>query len=210
MVRPLLIALFGCLLLCGCQAKPKPPAPAESFSDTVAWAEEPPKSLEEIEFQDTAGNPVNLQQFRGKKHVVLVITRGYQTEGYRGSVCVYCASQTARLMANYEQFRSRNAEVLVVFPVVKSSQVRGEKELIATARNEDASLPEQPPFPIWIDNELKAVRHLGIEQSLAKPATYLIDQAGRVRFTYVGNRMTDRPSIKAMLDKLDEINQERK
>ena len=171
-VFPLLLAIP---LLWGCGGKP-PRAKAKPIDpDLVAWEEQSPPSLEEIEFQDSEGKPVTLQQYRGKKNVVLVITRGYQTEGYSTSVCLYCATQTSRLMANYEEFRQRNAEVLVVFPVENEKQIRGSAELLNSAKQQLPKPLDQPPFPVWIDLGLKAVKHLGIEQHLAKPATYVLD-----------------------------------
>ena len=45
-----------------------------------------------------------------------------------------------------------------------------------------------------------AVELLGIRKDLSKPATYILDGEGRVRFAYVGNSLADRPSVKALLE----------
>ena len=41
---------------------------------------------------------------------------------------------------------------------------------------------------------------------LAKPATYIVDKQGQVRFAYVGANIADRPSVHFMLDQLAAIN----
>ena len=59
------------------------------------------------------------------------------------------------------------------------------------------------PFPILLDEELKAVDFFKIRASLAMPSTYILDQQGQVRFAYVGTTVADRPSIDALLQQLD-------
>ena len=73
-------------------------------------------------------------------------------------------------------------------------------------RKQLADAPQQPPFPVLLDLELKGVTQLGIRQDLSKPATYIIDRQGHVRFAYVGADRADRPSVQAILSELDEIN----
>ena len=74
--------------------------------------------LEGLAFRTPRGEPVTLGAYRGRKHVVLVVTRG-RTEraepgAYVGRICLYCASQTSRLIANYAAFARHDAEVVVV------------------------------------------------------------------------------------------------
>jgi peroxiredoxin len=57
-----------------------------------------------------------------------------------------------------------------------------------------------------LDVELKAVDQLGIRKDLSKPATYVIDKEGKLRYAYVGKTLADRPSVKAILAELDQIN----
>jgi peroxiredoxin len=199
------------LLNWGCS----PPTPGREknespFKDEVAWQASNATSLKDIAFQDDQGQTVDLKQFLGKKSVVLVITRGFQFSGYGDGVCVYCTSQTSRLIANYPQLKDRNAEVVVVFPIDKPEQAAARGKLMAKAQSQQTPPAERIPFPVWLDSELKMVTHLGIRADLSKPATYILDTAGQVRFAYVGNSMTDRPSVKAILNKLDELAQETK
>lgn len=153
-----------------------------------------PGSLE-WKLVDTKGKEVDLKDYRGKKNLVVVFTRGFA-----GFVCPNCSAQTSRLIANYQEFIKRDAEVLIVFPgpsdhvddFVQASQV-------------GAGVDAKVQFPILLDGNFVVVEKLGIRGDLAKPSTYILDKQGQVRFAYVGATTTDRPSLKAMLDQLDEI-----
>ena len=64
------------------------------------------------------------------------------------------------------------------------------------------------PFPLLYDQDLKAVDQLGIRYQLAKPSTLIFDREGNLRYAYVGKDLSDRPSVKAMLDQLDQFTKE--
>lgn len=164
------------------------------FKDDVESRGTAPENLDEIEFVDTRGQKVRLVDYRGERHVVLVFTRGFS-----GYLCPLCETQTSRLIANYDQFVARDAEVLLVFP----GQTDHLDEFIEAARTTNKGQVEEVPFPILLDESLKAVDFFGIRKSLALPSTYLIDKEGRMRFVYVGANPADRPSVKALLDQLD-------
>jgi peroxiredoxin len=154
------------------------------------------------------GRPVDLRQYLGQRNVVLVITRG-NTSGsgsgaYYRSICLYCAAQTSRLFANYQAFRDRDAEVVVVFPIRQLAD-RGSVSQFQEALRRDGVTAE-PPFPLVLDVELRAVDQLGIRADLSKPATYIVDKRGQVRFAYVGATIADRPSVQSMLEQLAAIN----
>lgn len=153
----------------------------------------------DLTFVDTKGNKVSLPEFRGQKNVVLVFTRGFT-----GQICPFCTAQTSRLLTNYQEFARRNTEVLAVFPGEKSRVA----DFLKAVRAQDKSGPSEPPFRVLLDEELAAVDRLGIRGDLAKPSTYILDKQGRVRFAYVGAHVADRPSVKALLQELDSIEQE--
>jgi hypothetical protein len=52
---------------------------------------------------------------------------------------------------------------------------------------------------VLLDVELKGVDQLGIRKDLSKPATYIVDPAGNLRYAYVGEHIADRPSVAALL-----------
>jgi peroxiredoxin len=165
----------------------------------------------QLQFVDSEGQPVLLDQFRGK-NVVLVMTRGYLgsvVPGKKGKfveadICLYCASQTSSLVNNYAAFQERGSEVLVVFPVAAPADNEKLKLFRIVVGKQGAR--GEPPFPLLLDVELKAVDRLGIRDNLAKPATYILDKQGQLRFAYVGSTLADRPSPTAILSQLDRIN----
>ncbi len=229
-VRPLrsclstaLTATLG-ILLCGLWAGCSPAEQPQGYGNYGGYGSvvpefnhdalpnaQPVENFEQLKFVSVQGEEVDLQQYLGKKNVVLVITRGLTgtadgPPNYSGQICLYCATQTSRMVANYPEFQKRNAEVVIVFPVIKSEQATRiedfERQVQSTGGPAD-----KLPFPLLLDVELKVVDALGIRQDLSKPATYILDQAGNVRYAYVGGSMADRPSAKAILNQLDEINQ---
>lgn len=146
-------------------------------------------------FTDRGGNPVDVADYRGKAHVVLVVLRG-MPRAYDGLPCPYCVAQTDSLAANYPEFRRRGAEVVVVFPGT-AEQVR---EFVRYADGGPGL-----PFPVLLDADLAACDRLGIRGDLAKPSTYILDREGDVVYAYVGRTYVDRPSVKAQLEQLDRL-----
>jgi peroxiredoxin len=179
------------VLAAGCDSRPDPFA----FKDDVQTNTQADSDTLDLTFTDRDGNPVELKSYRGKKNVVLVMTRGMI--GY--SFCAYCSGQTSRLISNYKEFARRDAEVLLVIPGPKDRV-----EQFLTKARADAG-DRAVPFPVLFDEDYRAVNRLGIRAEQAKPSTYILDKQGQVRFAYVGATMTDRPSIKAMLRQLDAI-----
>jgi peroxiredoxin len=165
---------------------------ADEFKDNAQTNADVTADALELTFVDSTGRPLDLKQYRGQKHVVLVVTRGYQN-----MVCLFCCAQTSRLIANYDEFARRGAEVVVVFPGPKEHL----PELLREARLQAGN--EEVHFPVVLDENLDAVKRLRIEARLAKPSTYVIDRDGQVRFAYVGETASDRPSVKALLRVLD-------
>jgi peroxiredoxin len=198
--------IVGCaffLLVCSCsrEESPKPvayyPPRVNSdfeFKDATSSNAKPASGDMDLSFLNLEGQKVDLQSFKGKKNVVLVITRGYP-----GTLCPFCLAQATRLIKNYPEFERRQAEVVVVFP--------GPKEHVyefSRSSQADASASKFP-FPLVLDEDLKVVDRLGIRGNLAKPSTFILDKEGRVRFAYVGTSTADRPSVKSMLAQLDAI-----
>jgi peroxiredoxin len=183
----------------GCGSDPPPPPPPDltaEFKDDIdksnATAAASPF---ELNFVDADGKPVDLRQYRGKKNVVLVVTRG-SAGGY---FCVYCSAQTASLIKNYDEFKKRDAEVLVVFPGTQQNAN------VFTQMVKGETKGQGLPFPLLLDENLNAVDKLAIRGDVAKPSVYILDKDGQVRFAYVGAHLKDRPTIKALTRQLDQI-----
>lgn len=209
----LLFLAMPMLAGCGGNSVPTPFDPTASrygedyrkiqFKDNVQSQAVGDESIGDFVFTDINGNETSLKGYLGKKSVVLVVTRGFA-----GSVCLYCATQTSRLLSSYSQFAKRDAEVVVVFPIETPDDSRRHRDFVVSVKNKLDTPVEKIPFPIVLDIELKAVDQLGIRKDLSKPATYILDKQGQTRFAYVGESLADRPSVKALLEQLDALNKE--
>lgn len=212
MVNQLLLG-FGSAALAGCSARETPVSYPSSgvvvFDDNPKWTTRgfgdtfdgdffKLKLLRIPQADDDTGE-ITLGDVAPGKKLVLVVTRGAQ---YGGSVCVFCATQTSRLIANYPRFVETGSQIVVIFPIVTSNdQAHG--PLFRTRVFEYLTdPPDRIPFPVAFDVELKLVKALGILDQLAKPATYIFDTDGQIQFAYVGKNLADRPSVDAMLKKL--------
>ena len=207
--KPLLFVVLSLLAGCGGSSSAPPVGGYGEdyrkiqFKDNVQSQALGDESLAEVLFTDTNGDETSLKKYLGKKNVVLVVTRGYA-----GSVCLYCSTQTSRLLTNYSQFAKRDTEVVVVFPVATPDDSRHQRDFVVAVKNNLDTPIEKIPFPIFLDVELKVVDQLGIRKDLSKPATYILDKQGQTRFAYVGESLADRPSVKALLEQLDVLNKD--
>lgn len=166
------------------------------FADQVQSNRKVDDTIGSLQFIDTGGNPVRLEQYAGQKNILLVFTRGFS-----GRLCPFCTTQTSRLIANYDEFAKRDTEVLLVYPGQKDQL----SEFLAVSM--EGSDLEKFPFPVLLDEDLAAVNELSIAAQLAHPSTFIIDKQGSVKLSYVGQSPIDRPSIKALLTQLDRLQQ---
>ncbi|MGB7326607.1 MAG: redoxin domain-containing protein [Rubripirellula sp.] len=205
----LTVSIAMLALVAGCDAKPDVESPADAanlateigqravvFKDQVTSNREDDNSITDLSFVDTNGDTVALKSFEGNQNVLLVFTRGFS-----GMLCPFCTTQTSRLIANYDEFKKRNTEVLLVYPG-STNQLADFQQASRESTDLDAF-----PFPVLLDEDLTAVKKLGISAHLAFPSTFLIDRLGNVRLSYVGSSPSDRPSIKALLEQIDAIPQ---
>lgn len=170
------------------------------FSSDVTMQPAADTDLRDLTFVDKEGQAVALKDLLGNKTKLVVVTRGYP-----GEICIYCSTQVARLIAQYDKITAHDAEVVVIFPVSEVSDKQTLDDFIVAAQSQLDDPTTKVPFPILLDVELKAVTKLGILKDLSKPATYIVDQQGVVRFAYVGDTVADRPSIEAIVRHLEKL-----
>lgn len=172
------------------------------FVDDAESNASPDVELQDLTFVDQDGEETRIGDLAGEKNLVVVVTRGYP-----GEICPICSTQVARLMDGYEEIKKLNAEVVVVYPVETNDDSKTLDDFVAEVKKkvvaEDS--PDRVPFPVLLDAELKGVDKLGIRKDLSKPATYVVDTAGEIRFAYVGKTRSDRPSMLAIIKQLEKL-----
>jgi peroxiredoxin len=211
-----LFAAFAALVGCGSEPSLKAPGnlypvPTPEELKTVASKfQANPKSNNPIsgekmplKFVDLEGKEVDLKSFHKKSNVVLVVVKGLPTSS-GGRFCPGCLAQVNSLAANHGEFKKREAEIVMVFPGAKDTV----QPFLTNARVNGTDGNPKVPFPLVLDQDLKAVDALGIRGDLATPSTYILDKQGNVVFAYVGEPHTtyDRPSVEALLGQLDNLN----
>jgi peroxiredoxin len=219
-------SIHGCLLavlLCaGCGDEPEPAASSygsadggyghsgyggyDSYSSEIVFADNaasqaPPEvGLYDLTFTTLDGKTTAVRDYGAGKSIVLVVTRGNTQP-----VCPFCSTQTANFIRDYAQFQSRSAEVVLVYPVESPGDEQNWSRFLADVRTKLNDPEKLVPFPVVFDVNLTAVDRLGIRKDLSKPATYIVDPQGQVRYAYVGAHWADRPSIAAVLKELDKL-----
>jgi len=162
--------------------------PSEQRKDLVG------QKLPLVKFVDSNGKLVDLTQYEGKKKILLVVMKGFYSQG----ICVYCTRQTTDLAKNSASFTEAGAEILVVYPGREDQINAFVKSVRDYEKSDDPRF--QLPFKVLLDVNQDVVRTLNISGDLAHPTTFIIDQKGIVRFQYVGKTMSDRPTALNLLD----------
>lgn len=187
-----LTAILGSM--CGCQG-------SSSASKNRSTSSRPKiEHVGRLDVQDEDGTTKKIQDYAEGKILVVVVSRGYH-----GSVCPFCCAQTQSLAKDYSKIEALGGKVLVIFPVEKPSEKVFSSELVDMARIVLKSDSAPMPFPIAYDVQLSAVDQLGIRAQLAKPATYIIDRQGKLRYSYVGSDPADRPNVNTIIKQLQAI-----
>jgi peroxiredoxin len=206
-----LVVIFLAGSGCGGSAPAPAPAPAPNYYDdgygvqTIAFLPEAQSNaatdvgLSDLTLTRPTGESVKVRELSGMQGVVVVVTRGNTNP-----ICPYCSTQTAHYIRDYEEFRRRGIEVVIVYPIeVRADNARLEA-FLTDARTRIGDPKRPVPFPVLFDVELTAVDQLGIRKDLSKPATYILNAAGEVQYAYVGAHFGDRPAVSAVLSELDQ------
>ena len=143
------------------------------------------KSLPQTRFLSSSGGLIDLAA--PARPTVVVVMRGFS-----GSVCLYCASQTAALADAAPTFAEADIDVVVVYPG-PASTIPAFVNAVQQIRD------ERQPLPIALDVNQLLVRGLGIEADLAKPTSLILGRDGRIAWSWVGTSMSDRPSAAVIL-----------
>lgn len=157
------------------------------------------RALALARFVDSDGKVVDLTAYKGQKQVLLVVMKGFYSQG----ICVYCSSQASQLKDKTEAIRALGTEVFVVYPGREEhipAFVRSIKEL---EKSQDPRFAL--PFKVLLDLNQDVVRALHIDGDLAHPTTFILDRDGVVRYQYTGRTLSDRPKIDSVIAKIREV-----
>lgn len=168
------------------------------FKTGLTSNSQPTADLTSLKLTTADGNSIDLNQFVGKSKLVFVVLRGYN-----GSICPFCSAQTQRLVNRYEDIKRLGAEVIVAYPIKSQDDI--EQASVLVQKSTYGKTINSLPFTFAVDVNLQVVDQLGIRADLSKPATYILDKEGKVRFAYVGERISDRPSVDEILTQLQSI-----
>ena len=157
------------------------------------------KALPVTRFLDSSGGLADLTEYQGKKNVVLLVMKGFWSQG----ICVYCTRQASDLSHRIDEIRKLDADVLMIYP--------GSEEhinaFVKTVRQyeKSASAEYALPFKVLMDVSADAVRALNVSGDLAQPTTIILDKQGIVRYQMTGKVTSDRPSVDTILTELQKL-----
>lgn len=137
------------------------------------------KPLPVARFPLATTGELDLATLQGKR-VVLVVMKGFGSQ-----VCIYCHAQAVALAQQALRAREIGCELVVLFPGARSRMKAFQQ---AWARDMG---DKEPPFRLVYDPDGEAVRAFGLavdggaDATIARPASYVLDRQGVVRFCYV-------------------------
>jgi antitoxin component YwqK of YwqJK toxin-antitoxin module/peroxiredoxin len=143
-------------------------------------------------FTTADGSVIDLDDFVGKKNVLVTILRGFG-----GQVCVYCTAQTKALAEYADKFDAFDTTVVVVYPG-PASGLAAFLEAYRRTFGADAKLP----YKLLYDADLALTRALHIEDNMAVPTSIIVGRDGIVRWCRVAKDYADRPSARQVLDQI--------
>lgn len=185
-VTLVVVALAGHWLFVSAR-RPPPPEVGEPFPD--------------VRLLSPDSQVVTLEQFAGQGPVLVVFMRGFY-----GYICPYCTAQTAELVDRHDDIRDLGAQVLIVYP---GDEASAPKFLAAAREAMSVEDREQAKIPLFLDVGKRMVERLGLPGVwVNRPATFIVDRDGVLRYRYIGRDMTDRPELAELLTVLEELQQE--
>lgn len=120
----------------------------------------------------------------------------------RGTWCPHARAYMLHISENMGEFSDRGA---LVAAVIAQKMDRVQEYLSK----------ETFPYPLLVDEDRQVVKDYGVHvkvsweaYNIARPATFILDREGVIRYEYVGSTQFDFPSDDDMLDALDRLNEQ--
>jgi peroxiredoxin len=131
-----------------------------------------------------SGRRIKLTDYKGRKPVILAFTRIFTEKQY----CPFCFPHIKALNENYDRFRDRNIELLLV-----TSTDTQQSKIVAR----DLSLK----MPLLSDPSCRIFRAYQTGQALGAPlpAQFAVDQQGRLRYRHLFSFLDHNASVETLL-----------
>lgn len=143
------------------------------------------------------GTEVKLSDLTAEKYVVLIVLRGWP--GYQ---CPICTRQVGEFLSYADEFSERDATVLMVYPGPSKYLDDHASEFV-----EDKVFPDN--FIFALDPDYTMINLYGLrwdeEGETAYPSTFVINMAGKIRYSKISDSHGGRTSAKEVLTALYEF-----
>lgn len=131
---------------------------------------------------------VKLSNFQGNQPVILAFTRIFTEKQY----CPLCFPHIKALNENYQQFKNRGVEVLMI----TSTDERQSQKVVT-----DLSLK----IPLLSDPSCGVFRAYNVGQALGAPlpAQFVLDKAGKLRYKHLFSFLDNNASVETLLEQFN-------
>jgi len=136
----------------------------------------------------TNGSLVKLSDYQNQQPVIIALTRIFTEKQY----CPFCFPHIKALNENYEQFKNRGVEVLLI-----TSTDERQSQIVV----KDLSLK----MPLLSDPSCKVFRNYGVGQALGAPlpAQFILDKQGKLIYKHLFSFLNHNASIETLLSFID-------
>ena len=132
--------------------------------------------------------PIRLSSYCGTSAVVIVFTRIFTEKQY----CPFCFPHIKALNENYEKFKNRGVEILLI-----TSTDERQSQIVV----KDLSLK----MPLLSDPSCKIFRNYGVGQALGAPlpAQFILDKQGKLIYKHLFSFLDHNASVEKLLYCID-------
>ncbi|MEO1375555.1 MAG: redoxin domain-containing protein [Cyanobacteria bacterium J06635_10] len=136
----------------------------------------------------TNGTLVKLSDYRDKQPVLLALTRIFTEKQY----CPFCFPHIKALNENYEDFKNRGVEVLMI-----TSTDERQSQIVV----KDLSLK----MPLLCDPSCRVFRSYGVGQALGAPlpGQFLLDKQGKLVYKHLFSFLDHNAGIETLLSYIE-------
>ena len=163
------------------------------------WSQTPSvgSTAPDFRLETLEGEEVSLTALRAEGPVVLIQLRGFFSTEYQ---CPYCTAQVGEFMNRIRDFQAASANIVAVYPgPADGLEERAEDFIRGEILPENFYFVLDPGFQFTNRYELR----WDAPNQTAHPATFLVDQAGIVRYAKISDGVADRAGADAILDLLE-------